>query len=126
MNACPPKGPRFDSMPRLAYVTALFIIGTLGTLITPAMLEGWSHLRWTATQLGVVAARLGQPVAHLSGGNQQKIVLARWLMSQNPALFILDEPTRGIDVGAKAEIYKLIVDLADDGLAVLLASSDMK
>jgi ribose transport system ATP-binding protein len=70
-------------------------------------------------------SRLGQPVAHLSGGNQQKIVLARWLMAQNPALFILDEPTRGIDVGAKAEIYKLIVDLADDGLGVLLASSDM-
>src|ERR1700730_9205740 len=70
-------------------------------------------------------SRLGQQVAHLSGGNQQKIVLARWLMSQNPTLFILDEPTRGIDVGAKAEIYKLIVDLADDGLAVLLASSDM-
>jgi len=70
-------------------------------------------------------SHLGQQVAQLSGGNQQKIVLARWLMSQNPALFILDEPTRGIDVGAKAEIYKLIVDLADDGLAVLLASSDM-
>jgi predicted MFS family arabinose efflux permease len=52
----PPKGPRFDSLPRLAYVNALFIIGTIGTLITPAMLDGWAQLRWSATRLGAVAA----------------------------------------------------------------------
>ena len=56
MNAHSAQGPRFDSLPRLAYVNALFIIGTIGTLITPAMLAGWSHLRWTSTQLGAVAA----------------------------------------------------------------------
>jgi predicted MFS family arabinose efflux permease len=56
VNAYSPHGPRFDSLPRLTYVNALFIIGTLGTLITPAMLEGWTHLRWTPTQLGIVAA----------------------------------------------------------------------
>ena len=56
MNTHSPHDQRFDSLPRLAYVNALFIIGTLGTLITPAMLEGWSHLRWTPTQLGGVAA----------------------------------------------------------------------
>jgi predicted MFS family arabinose efflux permease len=56
VNALLPHGPRFDSLPRLGYVNALFIIGTLGTLITPAMLEGWSQLRWTPTQLGAVAA----------------------------------------------------------------------
>jgi ribose transport system ATP-binding protein len=70
-------------------------------------------------------SRLGQPISHLSGGNQQKIVLARWLMSHRPKLLILDEPTRGIDVGAKAELYKLIVELADQGAGILLASSDM-
>ena len=70
-------------------------------------------------------SRLGQPISHLSGGNQQKIVLARWLMSSPPKLFLLDEPTRGIDVGAKAELYKLIVALADEGAGIVLASSDM-
>ena len=52
MTGLPPRGPRFDSLGRLAYVNALFIIGTLGTLITPAMLEGWAQLNWSASRLG--------------------------------------------------------------------------
>ena len=56
MSDVPAKGPRFDSLPRLAYVNALFIIGTIGTLITPAMLDGWAQLKWTATRLGAIAA----------------------------------------------------------------------
>ena len=56
MTGLPPQGPRFDSLPRLAYVNALFIIGTIGTLITPAMLDGWAQLNWSATRLGAVAA----------------------------------------------------------------------
>ena len=56
MSDTPAKGPRFDSLPRLAYVNALFIIGTIGTLITPAMLDGWAQLHWSATRLGAVAA----------------------------------------------------------------------
>jgi predicted MFS family arabinose efflux permease len=56
VSAIAPKGPRFDSLPRLAYVNALFIIGTIGTLITPAMLDGWAQLHWSATRLGAVAA----------------------------------------------------------------------
>lgn len=64
------------------------------------------------------------PVTSLSGGNQQKIVLGRGL-SHNPHILILDEPTRGIDVGTKNEIYKLIMDLASQGMAILLISSDL-
>jgi ribose transport system ATP-binding protein len=67
---------------------------------------------------------LSQIVGALSGGNQQKIVLARWL-TQEAKLLILDEPTRGVDVGARGEIYSIIRKLADSGLSVLLVSSDM-
>jgi galactofuranose transport system ATP-binding protein len=66
-----------------------------------------------------------QPIRELSGGNQQKVLLARWLCMQ-PSLLILDEPTRGIDVGAKAEIQRLIDALASDGLGVLMISSEME
>jgi simple sugar transport system ATP-binding protein len=65
------------------------------------------------------------PIRNLSGGNQQKVLLARWLATQ-PELIILDEPTRGIDVGAKAEIEQLIAKLRADGLAVLLISSEIE
>jgi ABC-type sugar transport system ATPase subunit len=63
-------------------------------------------------------------IANLSGGNQQKVVLARWL-SGNPRVIVLDEPTRGVDVGAKAEIYALIERFAEAGAAILIASSDV-
>lgn len=67
---------------------------------------------------------VNQPVSSLSGGNQQKVVVSKWLAS-NPELIIFDEPTRGIDVGAKKEIYILINKLADQGLGVILISSEM-
>jgi ABC-type sugar transport system ATPase subunit len=67
---------------------------------------------------------IDSPVAGLSGGNQQKIVLARWLAARSKIL-ILDEPTRGVDVGAKAEIHALIADLARQGAGVLLISSEL-
>jgi ribose transport system ATP-binding protein len=66
-----------------------------------------------------------QAVVNLSGGNQQKVVLAKWLAMQ-PKILILDEPTRGIDVGAKAEIYRHMADLADAGITILMVSSDME
>ena len=74
--------------------------------------------------LRIRAASLGQEVGDLSGGNQQKVVLARWLAARCKVL-LFDEPTRGIDVGAKAEIYQLIGELAERGVAVLLISSEM-
>lgn len=74
-------------------------------------------------RLRIKSAGPHQKVGELSGGNQQKVLLARWL-AMNPKVLLLDEPTRGIDVGAKAEVQKLIDELADDGLAVLLISSD--
>jgi simple sugar transport system ATP-binding protein len=61
----------------------------------------------------------------LSGGNQQKLLLARWLITQ-PRLLILDEPTRGIDVGAKAEIQKLVVSLSDEGMAMVFISAELE
>ncbi|RZI90920.1 MAG: sugar ABC transporter ATP-binding protein, partial [Microbacterium sp.] len=67
---------------------------------------------------------LGQHMENLSGGNQQKVVLGRWLTGTVDAL-LLDEPTRGVDVGARSEIYRIIVDLAAQGMAVVMASSDM-
>jgi ribose transport system ATP-binding protein len=74
--------------------------------------------------LGIKASSPDQPVRELSGGNQQKVLLARWLC-MNPKVLILDEPTRGIDVGAKAEIQKLVDDLALKGLGVVLISSEL-
>lgn len=75
-------------------------------------------------KLGEKTPSLEQCIDTLSGGNQQKALLARWLMA-NPRLLILDEPTRGIDVGAKAEIYRLIAFLASEGMAVIMISSEL-
>ena len=75
--------------------------------------------------LGIVASGPEQPAGTLSGGNQQKVILARWLATE-PRLLILDEPTRGIDVGAKAEVERLVESLSRDGMAVLFISSELE
>jgi simple sugar transport system ATP-binding protein len=75
--------------------------------------------------LGIVTPSADQMVKNLSGGNQQKVILARWLAT-DPRVLILDEPTRGIDVGAKAEIQRLVLDLADEGKACIFISSELE
>jgi len=78
----------------------------------------------TITRFGV-KGQVHQRAAEMSGGNQQKVILAKWL-AKDPALVILDEPTRGIDVGARSSIYETIVELANKGIAVIVVSSDLE
>jgi rhamnose transport system ATP-binding protein len=80
--------------------------------------------RKSVADLSIRLASLGQPIVELSGGNQQKAILARWLLTE-PDILILDEPTRGIDIGVKAEFYDMIGDLAEAGRAILLISSEL-
>jgi ribose transport system ATP-binding protein len=77
-----------------------------------------------ADRLAVKTTSLGQRVRKLSGGNQQKVVLSKWLATQ-PKVLLLDEPTRGIDIQARQEVYSIINELADSGLAILLVSSEL-
>ena len=75
-------------------------------------------------RLAVKATHWEQRLAELSGGNQQKVVIAKWLATQ-PSVIILDEPTKGIDIGAKAAVHDFIGELAEQGLAVILVSSEL-
>jgi inositol transport system ATP-binding protein len=74
--------------------------------------------------LSIRMASPEQPIEGLSGGNQQKVILARWL-ARNPKVLIVDEPTRGVDVGAKAEVHQILVQLASEGIAVMVISSEL-
>jgi ribose transport system ATP-binding protein len=80
--------------------------------------------RQLVEQLGVRTPSVEQEVEHLSGGNQQKVVIAKWVATQ-PRILILDEPTRGIDVGAKAEVHALMSRLAQEGVSILMISSEL-
>jgi D-xylose transport system ATP-binding protein len=114
----------------------LVLEASIGENITLATLRRFSHRglldhrsREDEAQAQFAALRIKAPglhalVSQLSGGNQQKVVLAKWLMA-HPRVLFLDEPTRGIDIGAKAEIYQLISELAARGLGVVLVSSDL-
>jgi ribose transport system ATP-binding protein len=77
------------------------------------------------TRMRIKTDTVARKVVNLSGGNQQKVVLGKWLAMQ-PKVLILDEPTRGIDVGAKAEIYRHMAALAQSGIAIIMVSSDME
>lgn len=92
---------------------------------------GFLDVRWEGSLVGSLIERLrirtpsGQELAgNLSGGNQQKVVFAKW-MATSPKILLLDEPTRGVDVGAKAEIYQIIDEMAKNGTAIVMVSSDM-
>jgi ABC-type sugar transport system ATPase subunit len=114
----------------------LFLEMALKMNITVAGLGRWSHAGFVNAKeenkvaaegvrsLSIHAASLDQPVNSLSGGNQQKAVLARWL-SLRPRILILDEPTHGIDVGSKAEIYQIMGRLAESGVSIILISSEL-
>jgi rhamnose transport system ATP-binding protein len=109
------------SIARNATLTRTKALARLGLIRAGA--ENRLAREW-AERLRLRFHRLDDPVGFLSGGNQQKVVLAKWLATE-PKLLILDEPTRGIDVGTKAEVHRLMSDLAGRGLAVLMISSEL-
>ena len=103
-------------------------IGLLGELATGGVLPKKAQTRIAQTyidKLKIKTSGPGQRMSELSGGNQQKVLLARWLCKK-PILMILDEPMRGIDLGAKSEIEDIIAQLAAGGVAVLMISSEME
>jgi ribose transport system ATP-binding protein len=113
-------------------VSANIALGNLDAIARPGPLGRWIRTgaeRALADRhrgaLGIRCAGPAQPVGELSGGNQQKVVMARWLERDQPVL-LLDEPTRGIDVGAKFEIYRMIGELAQRGKAQVIVSSDLR
>ena len=79
-------------------------------------------MQWEA--LSIMTPTLAQLIKLLSGGNQQKVLVSRWLLT-DPQILMIDEPTRGIDVGAKAEIHRLMSGLVGEGKAILMVSSEM-
>jgi len=93
-----------------------------GGVIRRALERGFSSK--AVNDLSIRLASLNQPIVELSGGNQQKVILARWLLTE-PDILLLDEPTRGIDIGVKAEFYDMIGELAEAGRAILLISSEL-
>jgi rhamnose transport system ATP-binding protein len=109
------------SIARNATLTRMKALTRLGLIRAGA--ENRLTRQW-ADRLQLKFHRLEDPVGFLSGGNQQKVVLAKWLATE-PKLLILDEPTRGIDVGTKAEVHRLMSELAGRGLAVLMISSEL-
>jgi rhamnose transport system ATP-binding protein len=109
------------SIARNATMTRMGTLARLGLIRSAA--ENRLAREW-ATRLQLKFHRLEDPAGFLSGGNQQKVVLAKWLATE-PKLLIVDEPTRGIDVGTKAEVHRLMSELAGRGVAVLMISSEL-
>jgi ABC-type sugar transport system ATPase subunit len=108
-------------------IEANILAGTLQS----ATVRGWVHnsrisaiAQVYAVRLDIKSSTVKQKVTELSGGNQQKVVLAKWLLL-NPALLIVDEPTHGVDVGAKMEIYRILHELAKSGTTIILISSEL-
>jgi ribose transport system ATP-binding protein len=108
-------------------VTEKLVLANLKRLSTAGFVRRGRLLdaiRWAFTALGIKAASGTAAILSLSGGNQQKVIIGRVLL-RKPRLLLLDEPTRGVDVGAKADIYHLVRSLTATGLAVVVASSEL-
>jgi ribose transport system ATP-binding protein len=102
-------------------------LSTLGVISEWGIVRRLAERNRAETMVSTLQIRtpgLDVPVGRLSGGNQQKVVLGRWLQAR-PRVFVLEEPTRGIDVGAKVEVYRLMEHLAEEGAAILLVSSEL-
>ncbi len=102
-------------------------LASLGRLSTAGLIRRSSELSLATTwaeRLQLTFGRLRDPASTLSGGNQQKVVLGKWL-AREPELLIVDEPTRGIDVGTKSEVHRILDSLVSDGMAVLMISSEL-
>ncbi|MCF7954073.1 MAG: sugar ABC transporter ATP-binding protein [Spirochaetales bacterium] len=103
-------------------------IASIDELSSKGRIDGGKELNQVKNMVDKLSIRtpsLKQLINKLSGGNQQKVIVARWLLKNNLKLLIIDEPTRGIDVGAKAEIYSIMNELAHQGLAIVMMSSEM-
>jgi len=104
-----------------ASLTVLDLFSRFGVLLGRSL---QAKVKTMVDKMDIKTPSLKQQVLHLSGGNQQKVVLAKWFL-RDCRLYIFDEPTRGIDVGAKVEIYKLMQNLAKEGAAVIMVSSEL-
>jgi ribose transport system ATP-binding protein len=104
--------------------TSLVILDRLCDFLLLNEKREYEVVRQQVREMKIRTPSLEQEVGYLSGGNQQKVALAKWLCSA-PQLIIMDEPTRGIDVGAKAEIYHLMRQLADQGTSIIMISSEL-
>lgn len=123
-------------LPEDRLVQGVFRGHSVRTNASVTILPSLSHWGWVSEgkertmtaevmeSMDVQAASMEQPIGTLSGGNQQKVVFGRW-RATHPKIILLDEPTRGVDVGARAEIHRLICDLAESGVGILLISSDL-
>jgi rhamnose transport system ATP-binding protein len=107
-----------DENVALASVGRLARFGLIRRASESGLASAWS------VRLRIKFGRIRDAVGTLSGGNQQKVVLAKWL-ARDPSLLIIDEPTRGIDVGTKAEVHRILDELVGDGLAILMISSEL-
>jgi rhamnose transport system ATP-binding protein len=122
-----PEDRRQQGLVMSSSITRNIVLASLRRLERGGLLFGGVERRFAADwaeRLRIRYARLSSPVSSLSGGNQQKVVLAKWL-SRRPSLLIVDEPTRGIDVGTKAEVHRLLDELAGEGIAILMISSEL-
>lgn len=119
----PEDRQRDGLIPELSIRENVALAATGGRLLSKT--QETQRVRQLATSLNIAARDLELPVTALSGGNQQKVLIARCLM-RNPSVLLLDEPTRGVDVGAKAEIYRILRKLAAEGLSILFTSSEIE